>query len=116
MAYIPSERTQVKDGTGGNVVPDSVQIPAAHTDFLKIVNAIEPRLVMRLASLAEAEVEPTSIAPLENGMWLVTTSSPYEVYYRVAGAWKKVWPVVYNGTAAPAASLGVEDDLYIQYV
>ena len=75
MGTVASERGQVKDAALANVIPDSAAIPAAHTDFLKIVNAIEPRRVMRLSSISVAETEPMSIGPLENGMLVVTTSA-----------------------------------------
>lgn len=112
MGFLPSFREQIKSP---NVIPDAAQIPAAHTHFYDIVKAIEPRLVLRLSSISVATTEPQSIAPLENGMFVVTTSAPYEIYYRAANTWKKLYPVVYNGTAAPAAGLGADDDLYVMY-
>jgi|KBSMisStaDraftv2_1062788.scaffolds.fasta_scaffold00613_24 hypothetical protein len=112
MGFLPSFREQIKSP---NVIPDSAQIPAAHTHFYEIVKALEPRLVLRLPSIAVATTEPQSIAPLENGMFVVTTSAPYEIYYRAANTWKKIYPVVYNGTAVPATGLGADDDLYVMY-
>jgi len=118
MGYLPSARAQVKDGTSANVIPDSAQLPAAHTDFLKIVNAMEPRLVLRLPNIGVASTAPYSLVPLEVGMFVVTTTDPSEIWLRTAkagGTWQKIWPTIYNGTTPPAAGLGVDDDLYIMY-
>ncbi len=115
MGYLPSPRAQVKDNAAGVVIPDSAQLPAAHTDFMKIVGAIESNLVLRLPSIAQATTAPYDLSPLQNGMIVVTTSAPYEVYFRANGAWVKIYPRIYNGTTVPSAALGVDDDLYIQY-
>jgi hypothetical protein len=113
MGYLPSFRDQIK--ATELAIPDAAQIPAAHTHFYNLAKALEKRMVLRLPSIAVAQTEPTSLNPIEPGMFVVTTVAPYEVYFRVPGAWKKIWPTTYNGTTVPAASLGVDDDLYIMY-
>lgn len=110
MGTVASTRGQVKTAGGVNVIPDSAQVPAAHLDFLGITNAIEPRLVLRIPTTASF----ASLAPVEVGMVAVTTTAPFEVWW-YTGTWEKIWPKIYNGTAAPAAGLGVDGDVYFQY-
>jgi len=110
MGTVTSDRGQVKTSGGANVIPDSAAVPAAHSDFLKIANAVEPKLVMRIPTMALV----STLNPVQIGMLVVTTSAPFEVWY-YTGTWQKIWPKIYSGTAAPAAGLGVDGDVYIQY-
>jgi hypothetical protein len=79
----------------------------------QIVDKIEPRMVLRRASVAAANA---GLGTLENGMFLVTTSAPYEIHFRANGAWVKVFPTNYSGTAAPVAANFAEGDTYDRYV
>jgi len=112
MGTVTSTRGQVKTSGGVNVIPDSAAQPAAHSDFLKIANAMEAKLVLRVANAAALG----TLAPVETGMMATTTSAPIEVYVATSTTtWAKVWPMIYSGTAAPSAGLGADGDLYIQY-
>lgn len=112
MGTVTSTRGQVKTSGGSNVIPDSAAQPAAHTDFLKIANAMEAKLVLRVTNAAAL----STLAPVEVGMVATTTTAPTEVYvYTSTAAWAKVWPMIYSGTGVPAAGLGADGDLYIQY-
>ena len=110
MGTVTSTRGQVKTSGGVNVIPDAAAQPAAHSDFLKIANVLEAKLVLRVANAAALG----TLAPVEVGMVATTTTAPFEVYY-YTGSWVKIYPVIYNGTGVPAAGLGANDDLYIQY-
>ena len=88
---------------------ENADFPVQITD---IVNKIEPNLVLKATTVATANA---LLSPLVEGMILVTTTAPKEVYVRQGSAWVKIWPTVYFGTTAPAASLGVNGDVYFQY-
>lgn len=98
------------------VIQDVLADDAENADFpvqiTAIVNAIEPNLVLKADTVAIANA---TLSPLLEGMVLVTTAAPKEVYVRQGSAWVKIWPTTYAGTTIPAASLGVNGDLYFQY-
>ncbi len=95
------------------VIPTGPTSPAVVSHLTTIVNAIEPRMVLRAATVAAAS---TGLGTLENGMLLVTTSAPYELHIRANNAWVKVYPTNYSGTAVPVASNYAEGDTYDRYV
>lgn|SRR5262245_37799254 len=116
MGFVASGRNQIKNTD--NVIPDSAQTPTAHTHFLNVANALEARSVLRLTTIGMATTAPESLSPLQDGMLVVTTSAPQEVYLRAASAWVKVHPRIFYGTAAPTASVPANTangDIYIQY-
>jgi hypothetical protein len=119
MGVVASTRGQVKSSGGANVIPDAAAIPAAHLDLLGLANAIEPRMVLRIPTIALVGTAPYSISPYEVGMIAVTTTSPSEVWVYTASSsgnrWQKIWPTTYSGTAIPLPNVGVDNDVYILY-
>lgn len=107
MPYTNSAKGQL---TG--IVPQGGNAPAVVADLQQIVDKVEPRLVLRAASVAAANA---SLGTLEDGMFLETTAAPFEFHSRQAGAWVKIWPTNYSGTAAPVAANFVVGDTYDQY-
>jgi hypothetical protein len=87
--------------------------PAVVSDLQRIVDLIEPRLVLRAASVSAAT---SSLGTLQDGMFLITTAAPIELYYRASSTWVKLAPTNYTGTALPASSLGIDGDTYDRYV
>jgi len=112
MPFNDSARGVLQDVLGDDNADADYPVQIAN-----IVNAIEPHLVLKAATLTSAN---STLLPLVDGMLLLTTDAPKEIYFRDSTStspvgWRKVWPTTYNGTAAPAASLGVNNDVYFQY-
>jgi hypothetical protein len=107
MAFNDSMRGVLQD-----VLPDDNESADFPFQIAQIVNAIEPNLVLKAGSVAAAN---TSLAPPAEGMVLVTTVAPKEVYVRQGTAWVKIYPNQYAGTTVPANTLGVNGDVYFQY-
>jgi hypothetical protein len=106
MPFNDSARGLIQD-----VLADDTEDPDYPVQIAAIVNAIEPNLILKAASVAAANA---SLTPIDN-MLLLTTAAPKEVYWRQGSTWVKIWPTTYSGTAAPAGSLGVNGDVYFQY-
>lgn len=94
------------------VVPTGATEPAVVAHLQNLVDLIEPRLVLRAASVAAANA---SLGTLQDGMFLETTSAPFELYARQNSAWVKIFPTNYSGTTVPSNSLGVDGDTYDRY-
>jgi hypothetical protein len=109
MGFVASARGQIQ--AADSVIPDSAQTPFAHTHLKALADALEARVALRVASIGAV----STLNPLQDGMVVVTTSSPQEMYLRAAGAWVKVHPRIYSGTTTPSAGLGANGDVYIQY-
>ena len=107
MPFNDSARGVIQD-----VLADDSESANYPVQIAAIVNAIEPNLVLKAATLATANA---TLGPFVEGMLLITTTVPKEVYVRQGAAWTKIWPTTYAGTAAPAAGLGVNGDIYLQY-
>ena len=107
MPFNDSTRGVIQD-----VLADDTEDADYPVQIAAIVNAIEPHLVLKAATVAAANA---TLTPLIEGMLLITTAAPKEVYVRQGAAWTKIWPTTYAGTAAPAAGLGVNGDVYFQY-
>ena len=107
MPFNDSSRGVIQD-----VLADDTEDADYPVQIAAIVNAIEPNLVLKAATVAAANA---SLTPLVEAMLLITTTAPKEVYVRQGAAWTKIWPTIYYGTAAPAAGLGVNGDVYFQY-
>ncbi len=93
-------------------LPDDDENADFPVQIAGIVNAIEPHLVLKAANIATAN---STLVPVAEGMLLITTAAPKEIYVRQDSAWLKIYPRTYYGTAAPAASLGINGDVYFQY-
>jgi hypothetical protein len=106
MPFTDSTRHMV---TG--VLADTNEPADYPTQIANIVNAIEPRLVLTATNVGAAT---SLLTPLVEPMLLVTTQAPKEVYIRLDGAWKKIWPMAYTGPGAPASTLGASGDFYFQ--
>lgn len=107
MGYISSAKGQV-----AGVIPDAAEDPSVHTDLLAILNVVEKKLVQRFADASARDIAwPTP----EEGMVAVLTT-PDEIWAYVAGAWKKLYPIIYSGTADPNNAVGVDGDLFVKYV
>jgi hypothetical protein len=107
MPFNDSARGVIQD-----VLADDTEDADYPVQIAAIVNAIEPRLVLTATSVASANA---TLTPLVEGMLLLTTAAPKEVYVRQGTGWTKIWPNTYAGTAAPAGTLGVNGDVYFQY-
>jgi hypothetical protein len=107
MPFNDSARGVIQDVLGDNdeAADYPVQIAA-------IVNAIEPNLVLKASTVAAADA---TLTPLVEGMLLLTTTAPKEVYVRQGTVWVKIFPKQYAGTTIPASTLGVNGDVYFQY-
>lgn len=101
-----------KMGVVQDVLPTDVEPADFPVQIAAIVNAIEPNLVLKAASVAAAN---STLTPAVEGMLLVTTTAPKEVYVRQGTAWIKIFPNQYAGTTAPASTLGANGDVYFQY-
>lgn len=108
MPFNDSSRGVIQD-----VLADDTEAANYPTQIAAIVNAIEPHLVLKATTVASANA---TLGPFVEGMFLLTTTAPKEVYVRHGAAWTKIWPTIYYGTAAPAVGLGVNGDVYFQYV
>ena len=112
MPFTDSARGVIQD-----VIADDSEDADYPVQIKAIVDAIEPNLVLKATTVAAANA---TLTPLIDGMLLLTTQAPKEVYFRDStstspAGWRKVWPTTYKGTAAPAAGLGVDNDVYFQY-
>lgn len=105
MAFTNSARDQFVA-----VVPDNPATPTVPAHLQAIVDAIETQVVLKAADWSFAD---TFIAPYVDGM-LLSIASPAGLYYRVDGAWEKIWPVNLTGTGDPAPGLGDDGDLYFK--
>ena len=108
MPFNDSARGVIQD-----VIADDSEDADYPVQITAIVNAIEPNLVLKATTVAAANA---TLTPLLEGMLLITTTAPKEVYKRDGSTWVKIWPNIYAGTAAPGAALGVNGDVYFQYV
>ena len=92
------------DSTRG-VIQDVLPTDTENADFpvqiANIVNAIEPNLVLKATTVATANA---TLTPIVEGMLLVTTTCPRRSTSARAGAWVKIWPTSYSGTAAPTSA------------
>lgn len=107
MPFNDSARGVIQD-----VLADDSEDADYPVQIAAIVNAIEPNLVLKATSVAGAN---STLGPLVEGMLLLTTAAPKEVYVRHGAGWTKIWPTSYSGTSAPADSLGINGDVYFQY-
>lgn len=107
MPFNDSARGVIQD-----VLPDDDENADFPVQIAAIVNAIEPNLVLRADTVAIANA---TLGPLTEGMVLITTLAPKEIYVRQGTAWTKIYPTTYAGTTVPSASLGVNGDTYFQY-
>lgn len=107
MPFNDSARGVIQDVLGDNA--EAADYPA---QIAAIVNAIEPNLILKATNVAAANA---TLTPLLEGMLLITTLAPKEIYVRQGTAWIKIFPTTYAGTAAPASTLGVNGDVYFQY-
>ena len=107
MPFNDSQRGVIQD-----VLADDFEDADYPVQIAAIVNSIEPHLVLKSASIATANA---TLSPIIEGMLLITTAAPKEVYKRDGATWVKLYPLYYSGTAAPAAALGVNGDVYFQY-
>jgi hypothetical protein len=107
MPFNDSTRGVIQDVLADDAEPADYPVQIA-----AIVNAIEPNLVLKADTVTTAN---TTLAPLVEGMILITTGAAKEVYVRQGTAWVKIHPNTYAGTAAPAGTLGINGDVYFQY-
>jgi len=107
MPFNDSARGVIQD-----VLADDTEEADYPVQIAAIVNAIEPNLVLKAATLTIANA---TLTPLTEAMLLITTAAPKEVYVRQGTTWVKIWPNTYNGPAAPAGTLGVNNDVFFQY-
>ena len=107
MPFNDSTRGVIQD-----VLADDSEDADYPVQIAAIVNAIEPNLVLKATTVASANA---TLTPMVEGMLLITTTAPKEVYVRQGIAWVKIWPNYYSGTTAPAGSLGANGDVYFQY-
>jgi hypothetical protein len=107
MPFNDSTRGVVQD-----VLADDTEDANYPAQIAAIVNAIEPHLVLKAATVAAANA---SLGPFIEGMLLLTTTAPKEAYIRQGVGWTKIWPIIYAGTSAPAGAFGVNGDIYFQY-
>lgn len=107
MPFNDSPRGLIQDA-----VPDGDEDPVIDEHLALLLSKIEPWLVMYAPDVATAT---TTLAPLRDGMVLVTPVGGGRLYVRVAGAWLKVWPKYSYGTAAPNAATMDVGDVYFQH-
>lgn len=107
MPFTDSARGVIQD-----VLGDDTEDADYPVQIAAIVNAIEPHLVLKQANIAAAN---STLTPLTEGMLLVTTAAPKEIYRRDGTGWVKIYPLYYSGTSVPLNTLGVNGDVYFQY-
>jgi hypothetical protein len=110
MPFTDSKRGVIQD-----VLADDNEPADYPKQIADIVNAIEPHLVIKAATVPIADA---TLAPFIEGMLLITTNAPKEIYRRdvTLSTWIKIFPTSYNGPATPANTLGANNDVYFQYV
>lgn len=105
MPFTDSDRKQFTA-----VVPTDPTSPTVPAHLQTIVDALESHVVLRAEDWSFAD---TFIAPYENGMILYVEDID-SLFLRAGGAWLKLHPTNYNGTAEPDSGLGADGDLYFQ--
>jgi len=108
MPFTDSQRKQF-----ASVVPTDPTTPTVPAHLQDIVDAIEAQTVLRADDWSDAD---TFIAPYSDGMLLYVVDIA-SLFLRLGGAWTKVYPKTYTGTALPVGGLGVgaaDGDLYFQ--
>ena len=108
MPFNDSARGVIQDVLGDDAEAANYPIQIA-----AIVNAIEPNLLLKAANVTTANA---TLTPLVEGMLLITTAAPKEIYVYQGTTWIKIFPTTYSGPAVPANTLGVNGDAYFQYV
>lgn len=110
MAHTPSPLGQMPA-----VTPAYSDIPDARADFNLLATLVEKVTVMKFSTrqLRDTQFSSSGTA-IVDGMLTVITGVA-EIDLRVAGVWKKIYPVTYTGTAVPSNSLGVPGDIYGRY-
>lgn len=99
-------------GQWAAIKPAGSDAPAIQTDLNAVIDVVEKQVNLVYTTRSARD---TAIPSPTDGMITIITGSVNEVDRRISGAWVKVYPNMYNGTAVPATSLGVVGDLYVQY-
>jgi hypothetical protein len=99
-------------GQLSGVVPATSDPPDVQGDLNLLITALEKKLNMTFASRAARDAAIT--VPV-NGMRTHMTDV-FETDERINGAWVKVYPVIYTGTADPSNGVGSVGNIYLKYV
>lgn len=105
MAFSDSARDQFPA-----IIPDDPATPTVPAHLQTIIDAVEAQVVLRADTWSWAN---TFLTPFEDGM-LLYVEDVDELWARVDGEWRKLYPTTYTGTATPSDSLGADGDLYFQ--
>jgi hypothetical protein len=99
------------------VVPATIDSPDVQGDLVLLITAAEKRVNLTFTTRAarDAAFTAASQTPVD-GMQAYYTAAPDagEIDQRIAGVWKKIYPLIYSGTGTPSNSLGVNGDVYFQ--
>lgn len=99
-------------GQWAAIKPAGSDAPAIQTDLNAVIDAVEKQVNLQYTTRA---LRDTAIPSPVNGMLTQILGTVNEVDMRINGAWVKIYPLQYSGTAAPASGLGVVGDFYAQY-
>lgn len=119
MAHTPSPLGQF-----AGIQPAGSDPPDVRDDLAIVIAQIEKKTNLVFTNRAARDSAMTGTDPItgialtpQDGQECYYTTSPDagQIDRRIGGAWVRVYPATYSGTAAPSNALGVDGDVYVQY-